>query len=76
MAEELLTVGEAAQRLRLKEKTLRRWIALRRIEFVRAGARAVRISSAEIDRVVETGRVPRLGEKDLSDALRGNGEGD
>jgi len=71
MADELLTVGEAAQRLRLKEKTLRRWIALRKIEFVRAGGRAVRISSVEIDRVIETGRVPRVIEKQLADALGG-----
>jgi len=74
MAEELLTVGEAAQRLRLKEKTLRRWIALRKIEFVRAGGRAVRIPSAEIDRVIERGRVPPLAEKKLSNALRRRNE--
>lgn len=59
MTEQLLTIQEAAQRLNLRPKTLRRWIALRKIEFIKAGERAVRISSAEIDRVIDTGRVPR-----------------
>lgn len=59
MSEQLLTIQEAAQRLHLRPKTLRRWIALRKIEFIKTGERAVRISSAEIDLVIETGRVPR-----------------
>jgi excisionase family DNA binding protein len=60
MAKQLLTIREAAQRLGLREKTLRRWVALRKIEYIKAGARAVRISSSEIDRIIEVGRVPRL----------------
>ena len=59
MAEQLLTIQQAAQRLNLKPKTLRRWIALRKIEFIKAGERAVRISSVEIDRIIDVGRVYR-----------------
>lgn len=60
MAEQLLTIKEAAQRLGLREKTLRRWVALRKIEYIKAGTRAVRIPSSEIDRIIEVGRVARL----------------
>ena len=60
MQGELLTLREAARRLGLREKTLRRWVSLRKIEYIKAGERAVRISSAEIDRLIESGRVPRI----------------
>lgn len=59
MTEELLTVQETARRLGLKKKTIRRWIGLRKIEFIKAGERAVRISSVEVDRIIEAGRNPR-----------------
>jgi excisionase family DNA binding protein len=82
VTEELLTVQEAARRLGLKNKTIRRWIRLRRIEFIRAGERAVRISSMEVDRIIEAGRTPRLipfrREQQLADgepkSLQGIGE--
>jgi excisionase family DNA binding protein len=60
MESELLTIREAGRRLGLREKTLRRWVSLRKIEYIRAGERAVRISSVEIDRLIESGRVPRI----------------
>ena len=60
MESELLTIREAARRLGLREKSLRRWVSLRKIEYIKAGERAVRISSAEIDRLIESGRVPRI----------------
>ena len=60
MESEMLTIREAARRLGLREKTLRRWVSIRAIEYIKAGARAVRISSAEIDRLIESGRVPRI----------------
>ena len=41
MAKQFLTIREAAQRLGLKEKTLRRWVGLRKIEYIKAGERAV-----------------------------------
>lgn len=54
----LLTVDEAAAALTLKPKTIRAWIASRRIGYVRIGARAVRIPLKEIDRLVEEGTIP------------------
>ena len=53
----LLTVQRAANDLTLSPKTLRAWIARRRIEVVRIG-RAVRIPASEVDRIIEAGRVP------------------
>jgi excisionase family DNA binding protein len=52
------TVREAAEQLGLSPKTIRDWIYTRRIEFLRIGGRAVRISQAEIDRLLDEGRVP------------------
>jgi len=63
MATELLTIREAAQKLGLREKTIRRRVALRKIEYIKAGERAVRIPSTEIDRIIEAGRVPRIATK-------------
>jgi excisionase family DNA binding protein len=48
MTKQLLTIREAAQRLGLREKTLRRWVALRKIEYVKAGERSVRIRQQKL----------------------------
>jgi excisionase family DNA binding protein len=64
VAKQLLTVRDGAERLGLREKTLRRWVALRKIEYIKAGERSVRIPSAEIDRLIEAGRVPRIATRD------------
>jgi excisionase family DNA binding protein len=53
----LLTVPEAAERLGLKEATLRFWVWQRKIEVVRVG-RAVRISDDVIRQMIERGTVP------------------
>jgi excisionase family DNA binding protein len=58
MISRLLNVHQAAARLGLKEKTIRQWIALRKIEYVKAGA-AVRIRQSEIDRIIRAGTVDR-----------------
>jgi excisionase family DNA binding protein len=50
-------VSEAASELGLSVACLRRWIAERRIGYVRLG-RAIRISSAEIERMMAEGAVP------------------
>lgn len=55
---ELLTVPEAAQRLRLRESTIRAWILRRRLSRIRVGARAVRIPASEIDRIIAEGFIP------------------
>jgi excisionase family DNA binding protein len=56
----LLTVDEAADALTLKPKTIRAWIASRRIGIVRIG-RAIRIPLSEIDRLIEEGTIPAVG---------------
>lgn len=54
---ELLTVRQAAERLCLKESTVRAWLAQRRFTFVKLG-RAIRISSNEVERHIANGTVP------------------
>ncbi len=56
------TVAEAAAELGLSVHTVRAWIADRRIGHIRLG-RAIRISSAEIRRVIEQNTVPALRER-------------
>lgn len=58
----LLDVAEAADRLGLSTLTLYKWIANRRIGCVRLG-RAVRISEAEVNRLVEVGTRPARRER-------------
>ena len=60
---QLLTVPEAAARLALKESTVRAWLLTRRISKVRVGRRAVRIPTAEIERLIRDGTVPARGER-------------
>lgn len=55
---ELLTVDEAAAELTLKPKTIRAWIASRRIGHVRLGKRAIRIHINEINRLIDEGTIP------------------
>jgi excisionase family DNA binding protein len=52
----LLTVEEAAERMRTKPRFIRRLIAERRIAFVKLG-RHVRIAEADIAAFIEVGRV-------------------
>jgi excisionase family DNA binding protein len=52
------TVQEAADELGLSVHTVRAWVARRRIAHIRLG-RAVRISAAEITRILNDGTVPR-----------------
>jgi len=59
---DLRTIDEAAQRLRLKPKTVRRWVFLRKVSYVKVGA-SVRIPEAEIRRIIEEGTVLRLPRK-------------
>lgn len=57
MAERLLTVPEAAERLALAPATLRKWLYLRRLNCVRVG-RAVRIRESDVDALIRLGLVP------------------
>lgn len=59
MVETLHTVPEAAERLALKERTVRRWILLRKIDYIKIGG-AVRIPELEIKRIIQEGRIRRI----------------
>jgi excisionase family DNA binding protein len=61
-SEQPRTVAEAAAELGLSVHTVRAWIADRRIGHIRLG-RAIRISSAEIRRIIEQNTVPALRER-------------
>jgi excisionase family DNA binding protein len=47
----LLSVDEAAQYLRVSPGTLRNWLSMRRLEFVKVG-RLTRISQVALDRYI------------------------
>jgi excisionase family DNA binding protein len=55
-ADQLLTVEEAAERMRTKPRFIRRLIAERRIEYVKVG-RHVRISESALAAFIAAGRV-------------------
>lgn len=55
--EKLLRVPEVANQLEVKESTIRRWILLRRIEYVRVSARAIRIRQRVVDDIISSGTV-------------------
>ena len=56
----LLTVEDFGRAVGLSAVTIRRWVAARRLSSVRLGARSVRIPSAEIDRLLESGLTPSI----------------
>jgi len=56
----MLTVRLTAERLGLRESTVRAWIAQRRIGIVRLG-RAIRIPLEEIERLISEGTIPAKG---------------
>jgi excisionase family DNA binding protein len=54
---DLLTLAEAASRLRLKVSTLRDWILKRRLSYVKVG-RLVRIRRSDLEALIEMSLVP------------------
>jgi excisionase family DNA binding protein len=58
--EKLLTVPEAAGRLRLQPSTVRKWLFERRLGYVRVGRRAVRIREADIEKLLRDNYTPAL----------------
>ncbi len=56
----LLTVREVAERLGLKESTIRKRILQRQIAYVKPGLRAVRIPVEELERILATGFRPAI----------------
>jgi excisionase family DNA binding protein len=70
VAEQLLSVEAAAERLATKPRFIRRLIAERRIEYHKVG-RHVRISESALAEFIEAGRVPPLTVADLRPKLKG-----
>ena len=61
-SERLLNVAETAERLGLKESTIRRMILERRIDTVRPSRRSVRIPEAAVEQILKTNYRPALPE--------------
>lgn len=57
----MLTVADCAERLGLKEPTIRLWIAQRKIAHVKLG-RSVRVPESEVDRLIRQNTVPARAE--------------
>jgi excisionase family DNA binding protein len=55
----LLTVDELADALGLSPKTIRQWIWMRRVAYVRVG-RLIRFRPEIVDEIVNRGSVPAL----------------
>ena len=56
----LITVREAAERLGLKESTIRKYILKRQIAYVKPSVRAVRIPIEELERILAAGLRPAI----------------
>lgn len=53
----MLRIGEAAEALAVTERTLRGWIAARKVPVVRLSARCVRILAEDLAEFIERRRV-------------------
>ena len=62
MNDKLLTVSEAAARLRLQRQTLYRWSTERRVPTFRVGGRLL-FAAEDLDKLVERSRRPAVGEQ-------------
>ena len=54
----LITIREAANRLGLKESTIRKYILKRQIAYVKPSVRAVQIPIEELERILAAGLRP------------------
>lgn len=52
MREELLTIQEFSERLKIKECTTRKWLLLRKIRSFKVGNKLVRIPASELERLL------------------------
>ncbi len=57
MRDSLLSVPQAAKRLGIAPKTMRNWMSLRKIEYIKIGGSS-KIRESEIERIINAGVVP------------------
>jgi len=69
-APELLTTAEAAERMHMSERYVRRLVSERRIAFHRLG-RAVRLAPDDVDAFIAAGRVEPMDESEVWRSMRG-----
>lgn len=65
-----MTIGEAAVRMKMSVRHVRRLVAERRIAFHKLG-RAVRLDAADVQAYIEAGRVEPITESDVWRGLGG-----
>jgi excisionase family DNA binding protein len=63
----LITIREAANRLGLKESTIRKYILKRQIAYVKPSVRAVRIPIEELERILAAGLRPVIPQRKVPD---------
>ena len=63
---QLITIREAANRLGLKESTIRKYILKRQIAYVKPSVRAVRIPIEELERILATGLRPAIPQEEAA----------
>ena len=62
----LITIREAAERLGLKESTIRKYILKRQIAYVKPSVRAVRIPIEELERILSAGLRPAIPQAEVA----------
>ena len=62
----LITIREAADRLGLKESTIRKYILKRQIAYVKPSVRAVRIPVEELERMLDAGLRPAIPQAEVA----------
>ncbi|MDR4473942.1 MAG: helix-turn-helix domain-containing protein [Nitrospira sp.] len=62
----LITIREAANRLGLKESTIRKYILKRQIAYVKPSVRAVRIPIEELERILAAGLRPAIPQAEVA----------
>ena len=63
---QLITIREAANRLGLKESTIRKAILKRQIAYVKPSVRAVRIPVEELERILAAGLRPAIPQAEVA----------
>ena len=66
--EKLLTVQQVAERLGLREATVRKLIFQRRIDTVRPSVRAVRVPESAVRKILEQGYRPAIAPQETATA--------